>query len=520
MIDMSRFFAAALLFFALSFSSRAMAQGVSDLDLTTPRRAATVFVDAASHGDFETASLVLESRAAVPKSALSIDLARKLYLVISHTVFIELDEISDDPKGNPNDGELTERIAVVRLEGRDVPILLARTRAEPARWFVSTSTLTRVPELFEEHGPSMLEKWMPPGLRKGTLGLARWQWIGLALAIFTALLIARIVIFVVGKPLGRIAKRTAAKWDDELLVALRSPALLLVSAVAYFMLMQPMTLPVGAALAVRRLVSSLAIVSVTWMLFGVVGVIANVVEERASDEAALSMRSGQQARGVRTQVRVLRRVVNLALAACAAALMLTQFEAAREVGVSLLASAGLAGIVLGLAAQRTIGSLFAGIQLSITQPIRLGDSVLVENEFGTIEEVTLTYVVVKLWDERRLIVPMTRFLEQPFQNWTKVGTQLHGTVMLYADWTLPMAALRKELDVLLEGNPKWDGRTKKVHVTDAKERTSEIRVLVSAHDATLLFELRTELREKLVAWMASYEGGRHLPTSRALDQGK
>jgi small-conductance mechanosensitive channel len=171
----------------------------------------------------------------------------------------------------------------------------------------------------------------------------------------------------------------------------------------------------------------------------------------------------------------------------------------------------MAGIVLGLAAQRTLGSLLAGIQISISQPIRIGDEVIVEGEFGVIEEITLTYVVVKVWDERRMIVPIMRFLEQPFQNWTKVSPELHGTVMLYTNFTLPVDELRRELDRQLEANEAWDGRTKTVAVTDLQENAMVIRVLVSAANAGTLFGLRCQLREGLTAWLTSFEGGRHLP---------
>jgi small-conductance mechanosensitive channel len=250
----------------------------------------------------------------------------------------------------------------------------------------------------------------------------------------------------------------------------------------------------------------------------VVGLISDFVEQRAITAAARLTDAGVRGRGIRTKVRVLRRVISALLAVCAGALVLMQFEVVRSVGVSLLASAGLAGVVLGFAAQRTLGSLVGGIQLSITQPIRIGDDVIVENEFGTIEEITLTYVVVKVWDERRLIVPMSRFLEQPFQNWTRESAQLHGTVMLYADFALPIDAVRKELDRLLSDQPLWDGRTKAVHVTDVKERTLEIRILVSAANAGALFNLRAALRERLVAWLVSLENGRYLPRTR-LDEG-
>jgi small-conductance mechanosensitive channel len=210
-------------------------------------------------------------------------------------------------------------------------------------------------------------------------------------------------------------------------------------------------------------------------------------------------------------------VLSVLLAVCGGAVMLMQFEVMRSIGVSLLASAGVAGIVLGVAAQRTLGGVVAGIQLSFTQPIRIGDQVVVESEFGTIEEITLTYVVIKVWDERRLIVPVSRFFEQPFQNWTKVSTQLHGTVMLQTDYGLPVDALRAEVDRLVTTNKRWDQRTKVVHVTDFKDRTMEVRILVSAANAGDLFELRAELRERLVAWLARLDSGRYLPRQRVDD---
>ena len=151
------------------------------------------------------------------------------------------------------------------------------------------------------------------------------------------------------------------------------------------------------------------------------------------------------ARAVRTQLAVLRRVLVVVVWILATAALLMQFTVVRTVGVSLLASAGVAGVVLGLAAQKSIGALLAGIQLSITQPIRIGDSVLVEGEFGTVEEISLTYVVVRTWDLRRLLIPVTQFLEKPFQNWSKGGVEMLGPVVLQVDWTTDIDAVRKEL---------------------------------------------------------------------------
>jgi small-conductance mechanosensitive channel len=262
-----------------------------------------------------------------------------------------------------------------------------------------------------------------------------------------------------------------------------------------------------------KLVGMATIAATAWILMRIAVVLANAVERRAKTDAAGAADAELRARGITTQVRVLRRVVNVSLGIIATALMLTQFEVVRNLGVSLLASAGIAGIVLGLAAQRTIGTLIAGIQMSATQPIRIGDVVVIEKEQGTVEEVTLTYVVVKIWDERRLIVPMARFLEQPFENWTKVSAELHGTVFVKVDWGLPIDALRAEVDRIVEKHPCWDGRTKTVQVTDARDGL-EVRILLSAVDSTKLWTLRVDVREKIVRWLQTFESGKHRPVIR------
>jgi small-conductance mechanosensitive channel len=181
--------------------------------------------------------------------------------------------------------------------------------------------------------------------------------------------------------------------------------------------------------------------------------------------------------------------------------MLMVFDSVRQFGASILASAGIAGIVVGFAAQRSIATLLAGFQIALTQPIRLDDVVIVEGEWGRIEDITLTYVVVRVWDLRRLVVPITYFIEQPFQNWTRSSADILGTVFLYVDYAVPLDALRAELTRLLEASRFWDRKVNLLQVTDAKEQTLEIRALASAADASLAWDLRCEIREKLVAFI-------------------
>ena len=199
-----------------------------------------------------------------------------------------------------------------------------------------------------------------------------------------------------------------------------------------------------------------------------------------------------------TQSRIMERVAATLIVALTLAAVIMTFPAARQYGVSLLASAGVAGIVLGLALQPVLKNLFAGIQLAITQPIRIDDALLVEGEWGNVEEITSTYVVVKLWDWRRLILPLGYFIENPFQNWTREGAALIGTVMIYLDYSVPVSDIRERVEEIAANSPLWDRKVVNVAVTDFRENVMEVRILVSANNAGRAFDLRCEVREKLI----------------------
>ena len=215
-----------------------------------------------------------------------------------------------------------------------------------------------------------------------------------------------------------------------------------------------------------------------------------------------------------TQVRVLQRATDVLVAIVTVGAALMTFEPVRQYGVSLFASAGVAGIVAGLAARPVLSNLFAGVQLAMTQPIRIDDAVIVENEWGTVEEITSTYVVLKLWDWRRMIVPLAYFIEKPFQNWTRENSALIGSALLYVDYRAPVGAIREKLTEIVKLSPKWDGRVVNLQVTDAKEHTIELRCLMSAASAGKAFDLRCEVREQLIDFLQR-EHPEALPRQRA-----
>jgi small-conductance mechanosensitive channel len=196
--------------------------------------------------------------------------------------------------------------------------------------------------------------------------------------------------------------------------------------------------------------------------------------------------------------------------------MLMVFQSVRQFGTAMIASAGVAGIIIGFAAQKSLATFLAGLQIAMTQPIRIDDVVIVEGEWGRIEEITLTYVVVCIWDLRRLVVPITYFIEKPFQNWTRTSSDILGTVFLQVDYDVPVEAVRAELTRILEASTLWDRKVNVLQVTESRERTLELRALASASDAGRSFDLRCEVREKLVAFIQkNYPGS--LPRVRVIN---
>jgi small-conductance mechanosensitive channel len=238
----------------------------------------------------------------------------------------------------------------------------------------------------------------------------------------------------------------------------------------------------------------LLIFSIAWISFQFIKAGAYYLQNRLDIGSADNL----NARKSLTQIKVFKGIADSLIVIIAISVGLLTFEEVRSIGISLLTSAGIIGIIVGFAAQKSIGMILAGIQLAITQPIRLDDIVIVEEEWGRIEEITLTYVVVKIWDERRLILPVTWFLEKPFQNWTRTNTDIMGTIFIYVDYGFPVETIRRELSEMLKDNPNWDGRSANVQVTKTSEQGKEIRILLSSANASKNWDLRASVREKLI----------------------
>lgn len=326
--------------------------------------------------------------------------------------------------------------------------------------------------------------------------LSRHPWVTTLLAALVAALVALVLHAIVRRVLRRAVRGniivSAMLERTERPAAFAWP--LLAMQVAW--LAAPDTLD-GIA-QVRHLTLVLLIAAFTALLMGVIGGLADgLIRRNPSD-----VEDNLHARRVQTQTRVLSRSAQVLVLIAGTAMALTTFPGMRQLGASLLASAGVLGIIGGLAARPVFSNLISGLQLALAQPIRLDDVLIVQGEWGRVEEITGTYVVLKIWDERRLIVPLQWFIENPFENWTRTGSEILGTVMLHVDFTTPVDAIRAEARRIVEAAPEWDRRVFAVQVTDATERTMQVRILVSARNAGKAFDLRCKVREEVLAFLA------------------
>jgi small-conductance mechanosensitive channel len=273
----------------------------------------------------------------------------------------------------------------------------------------------------------------------------------------------------------------------------------LVTIVALAVLLHSLSITAETRELLRHTLLIIAIIGILWFTMR----LFRVFEEFILQHYAAKVREYESARKISTHVTLVRKILNVLLVLLGVSSVLMTFDTVRQVGLSILASAGIAGVILGFAAQKSLTTLIAGIQIAITQPFNIDDVVVVENEWGRIEEITLTYVVVQLWDQRRLIVPINWFIDRPFQNWSRTSAELLGTVFFYTDYAVNPETLRHELERIVASTPLWDGRVVKLHITNTTDKSVEIRALVSAANSSNVWELRCLVREQLIEFIKS-----------------
>ncbi len=324
--------------------------------------------------------------------------------------------------------------------------------------------------------------------------LPEWAVVALVMAVFVgAGWLAHLVVFAI---LRRLVKSRDLFWRGVVERARTKLRLLIILiAVGFSVTVSP--LDPDPSQSVRAVILFLTILVVGWIVAGAVEMWAVVYLRKFNLESEDNLAARKHV----TQTRILQRAAVIVIGIVTVALAMMTIGAVRQWGISLLASAGVVGIVAGLALQPFLKNLVAGIQIATAQPIRIDDAVVVEGEWGQVEEITSTYVVVRLWDWRRLILPLSYFIEQPFQNWTRETSRLIGAVILYVDYEAPIDRLRTELERICRASVLWDGDVMNLAVTDVTDRVAEVRCLASGRNAGVVFDLRCEIREKMLAFM-------------------
>lgn len=328
-------------------------------------------------------------------------------------------------------------------------------------------------------------------LRRWQLPTAAWNWIIVGAALVLGLLL---------RLLAGLVLKLQTRWRDNnrlfpsALRHLASPLSYWCPLFVFDLLLPVMQLDKVIRLRIEHAVEVVLIIVSAWLFVSFVKVVQDQVHRRINMKTPDNLRQ----RTIITQLIYIRRVITVIVILITIGAVLLTFGTMRKIGTGLLTSVGIGGVIVGFAAQRSLANLLAGFQIAFTQPIRIDDEVVVEGEWGRIEEITLTYVVVRIWDDRRLVLPINYFIEKPFQNWTRTNALITGTALLYVDYSLPVPWLRQEFQQLIEGNELWDKRVAALQVTNLKEQVMEVRAIVSSKNSAQVFDLRCWVREQLM----------------------
>jgi len=481
-----------------------LAAAETAIDRATPRRALQSFLDAARDGDFAAAARCLDLRGH-PDPTRGPELAEELSYVLYRRAPIDLAQVPDEP--GAHDGQVS--VDTFTVGDQEVPLALTRVKLEDgvSRWLISRATVRRIPDIAATLHASAWEQRVPRRLRGPVIvGNAPWQWLGIVVSLVLAYVLGRSGAALSARIGRSFAKRTTTLVDDLLVEAAERPLRTIFTSLLFGALVQALQVSLEVQKGLRHVAYTGFILGVAWLLLAVFSMITRFMAVPHGAEGGVKLDSA----GDRTRRALLQRVASAAIVGVAIALLLLQFDVVRHVGLSLLASAGIAGVVVGLAAQKSLAGLIAGIQLSITQPIRLGDTVFLDGEAGTVQDIYLTYAVVRFWDDRCVVVPIARFLDQPFQNWTLLRQELRGVVLMHVKFTAPVAALREKVRALCEASPLWDKHVCELQVGDSDMFGMVLRIAVSARTPADIWNLKCLVREGLFEHLRTFDGGVHL----------
>ncbi len=494
-------------------------------NLRTPQAALEHFILKARSGKYDEAMYALNLNLLpqnVTKEEAAI-LAEKLYFVINQRVSIDWDGLSDRPDGQIDISTSTNKAIAgkprrsvvfgeVELGERDIIMRVQRVRYKEygALWLISANTVENIEPLYEVYGPRKLDKMMPEWSRVHFLGFQVWKFFGIIILLFIAWFFGKLVTYL----LRKILRKSKRPWIKSIADKLARPAGILFGTLFFYILLDNLiSLSGGFASIVYTSLIILIIVSITWFITSFVDYLMTYIAENKIGD--VSEEENEEARKMLTYISVARRIVTFLVVIIGGYIIISQFRALEKVGISLLASAGVATVILGIAAQNTLGNIIAGLQIAITKPVRIGDTVIIEEDWGHVEEIGFTYMVVRTWDLRRLVVPLKFVISEVFENWSMTSSHQIRPIFLYADYRVDVSKIRAEFEKMLEAEEDWDeDNPAVVEVVDMTEESVKIRALCSAKDAKTTWQLHCTLREKLISYICQLEDGVYLSRTR------
>ena len=497
----------------------------SRFNFQTPQSTLEQFISSCREENFEDAAYALNLNL-FPKNVTQEEaavLAEKLFFVLNQRVQIPWDDLSDRPDGQIDIQTSTNQAIAgkprrsvvfgeVDLDGRDVIMRLQRIKIKDygAFWMISANTVENIEPLYKAYGPRELDRMMPDWIRVSFLGLPLWK------------VIATILLFVLsfwmGKIFSKVVKKLLLKsekpWLKTTAHQMAKPAGITLSILFFYIVLNKLISFSGtAASTIYSILLMMVIGVIAWFFMKFINaVMTYVAEHRIGDS---SMEENTHARMMMTYISVARRVLTIVVIIVAISVIFSQFRSLEKLGISLLASAGLITIILGVAAQNTLGNIIAGIQIALTRPAKIGDTLNINDEWGYVEDITFTYMVVRTWDSRRLVIPLKDIISKPFENWSMTNAHQIRPIILYADYNTDVSAIRDKFKELLEASDDYDEENPPVvEVTEVTEKSIGIRALCSAKDAVTAWKLHCRLREELVYFIAQLNDGKSLTRNR------
>lgn len=494
-------------------------------NLQTPQATLEHFVISCRNKNFKEAAYALNFNL-FPDNITeqeAINVSQKLYFVMDQRVAINWDGLSDRPDGQVDIRTTTNqavagkpRRSVVfgeaQIENRDIIFRLQRVKYQDygAFWLISANTVENTEELYQVYGPTFLDRYMPTWSQAKIGTVPLWK------PVLTFLLL--IVSYILGKVVILLIRRIAQSFDRPIIMALSKklgvPAALATGVLFFYISLNELISYSGAySSTIYAILLAIVIASGTWFFMRILDFAMRYVAEHKIGD--VTSENSHESRQLFTYLSVARRILTFTVVIIGTSIILSQFRSMEKLGVSMLASAGLATIILGIAAQSTLGNIIAGVQIALTKPARIGDTVLIEDRWGYVEDIRFTYMIVRTWDLRRLIVPLKNVISDTFENLSITSPHSLNEIELYVDYRVDVDKLRAKFKELLEASEDWDEEHPPIiQVTEMTEKSLKVRAICSASTAVIAWDLHCRLREQMVAYIKELEEGIYFTRSR------